>query len=242
MAQISLPSEFLSYLSATYRSDSECDRLPSLNELSRQLGVSVSSLREQMEVARALGLIEARPRTGLRRLPYDFLPAVKHSLFIAMSIDRDYFLKFADLRRHLEASYWHQAVASLTSDDHSRLRALIERAWKMLRGAPIQIPQADHRELHLAIYRRLDNPFVTGLLEAYWDAYEAVGLNLYEDYRYLEQVWRYHERMVDCICAGEFDLGYQALLEHTDLIYHRLEPHEEGERDTARRALTDGAA
>lgn len=226
MAQINLPSEFLKYLSATYRSDKECDRLPSLMELSRQLGVSVSSLREQMEVARALGLIEARPRTGLRRLPYDFLPAVKQSLFVAMSIDQDYFQKFADLRRHLEAAYWHQAVASLTSEDHAHLRGLVERAWKMLRGTPIQIPQSEHRELHLTIYRRLDNPFVIGLLEAYWDAYEAVGLNLYEDYRYLEQVWQYHERMVECICAGEFEAGYQALIEHTDLIYHRLKPHE----------------
>lgn len=230
MAQINLPSEFLNYLSATYRNDKECDRLPSLMELSRQLGLSVTSLREQMEVARALGLIEARPRTGLRRLPYDFLPAVRHSLFVAMSIDRDYFQKFADLRRNLEAAYWHQAVASLTSEDHAHLRQLVERAWRMLRGSPIQIPQAEHRDLHLTIYRRLDNPFVLGLLEAYWDAYEAVGLNLYEDYRYLEQVWRYHERMVDCICAGEFEAGHRALIEHTDLIYQRLEPQQVSEK------------
>lgn len=226
MTQINLSSEFLNYLSATYHSDRECDRLPPLSELSKQLGVSVSSLREQMEVARALGLIEARPRTGLRRLPYDFLPAAKQSLFVAIAIDQDYFLKFADLRRHLETAYWYQAVASLTPDDHARLRDLIDKAWRMLRGGPIQIPQAEHRELHLTIYRRLDNPFVIGLLEAYWDAYEAVGLNLYEDYRYLEQVWRYHERMVESICAGEFEAGYLALVEHADLIYHRLEPHE----------------
>jgi len=229
MAQINLPSEFLNYLLTSYRKDRECDRLPPLIELSKQLGVSVSSLREQMEVARALGLIEARPRTGLRRLPYDFLPAVKQSLFVAIAIDPDNFLKFADLRRHLETAYWHQAVASLTPDDHARLRGLIDKAWQMLRGVPIQIPQAEHRELHLTIYRRLDNPFVIGLLEAYWDAYEAVGLNLYEDYRYLEQVWRYHERMVDCICTGDFEAGFQALVEHADLIYHRLEPHDETE-------------
>jgi DNA-binding FadR family transcriptional regulator len=68
----------------------------------------------------------------------------------------------------------------------------------------------------------LDNPFVSGILEAYWEAYEAVGLNLYAGYRYLEEVWTYHQQMVDGICNGDLDAGYQALVEHTDLIRHRV--------------------
>ena len=66
-----------------------------------------------------------------------------------------------------------------------------------------------------------ENPFVSGILEAYWEAYEAVGLNLYADYSYLEQVWNYHRQMVDSICNGDFDAGYQALVEHKDMLYHR---------------------
>jgi hypothetical protein len=83
-------------------------------------------------------------------------------------------------------------------------------------------------EMHLLIYRRLDNPFVLGLLEAYWDAYEAVGLNLYTDYFYLEEVWGYHQRMVDGIISGDLEAGYQALLEHTDLLHHRVIRPENG--------------
>jgi DNA-binding FadR family transcriptional regulator len=91
-----------------------------------------------------------------------------------------------------------------------------------LRGTPVQIPQVEHRELHLYIFRRLDNPFVIGILEAYWDAYEEVGLNLYADYEYLEEVWKYHEKMVEAICAGEIEIGFNAFLEHADLLYHRV--------------------
>jgi hypothetical protein len=29
--------------------------------------------------------------------------------------------------------------------------------------------------------------------------------------------------MVDAICSGNFDAGYRALLEHTDLLYHHPE-------------------
>jgi DNA-binding GntR family transcriptional regulator len=48
-----------------------------------------------------------------------------------------------------------------------------------------------------------------------------VGLNLYTDYEYLEQVWRYHEQIVEAVCNGEFEKSFQALKEHTDLLFHR---------------------
>ena len=218
----SLSSDFLNYLAETYQMDEDSERLPSLQVLSKQLGVSVSSLREQMEVGRALGLIEAKPRTGLRRLPYSFFPAVNQSLTYAITIDQEYFLKFADLRRNLEAAFWSQAVYLLTEEDKVSLQKLVDKAWEKLRGTPIQIPHFEHRQLHLTIYKRLDNLFVSGILEAYWEAYEAVGLNLYAGYRYLEEVWTYHQQMVEGICRGDLDAGYQALVEHTDLIEHRV--------------------
>ena len=216
-------SQFLDYLAHAGTDKAESDGLPSLNNLSKELGISVSRLREQMEVARALGLVEVRPRTGMRRLPYEFLPAIKQSLFYALSLDRSYFESFADLRKHIEEAYWFQAVEQLQPEDLEELASLISHAWKKLHGAPIQIPQEEHRQLHLLIYRRLNNPFVLGILEAYWDAYEAVGLNVYADYSYLEKVWEYHEAMVEAICRKDFKAGYQALAEHTDLIYHRPE-------------------
>lgn len=228
MVPKNLSSDFLTYLAETNRLDEDCERLPSLQELSKQMGVSVSSLREQMGVARALGLVEAKPRTGLRRLPYSFLPAVDKSLSYAIAIDQENFLKFADLRRNVEAAYWYQAVPLLTESDRQYLQHLIDQAWDKLRGTPIQIPQIEHRQLHISIYKRLDNPFVTGILEAYWEAYEAVGLNLYAGYDYLDEVWTYHQRMVDGICSGDLEAGYQALLEHTDLIRHRLVESEDG--------------
>ena len=71
MANQIFESEFFAYLAASETDEeSESDRLPSLNALSAELGVSVARLREQLEVAKALGLVEVRPRTGIRRLPY----------------------------------------------------------------------------------------------------------------------------------------------------------------------------
>lgn len=197
------------------------DRLPSLNEVSKELGVSVALLREQLEVAKAIGLVEVRPRTGIRRLPYTFLPAVRQSLTYALAIDPAYFVAYSDLRIHIESVYWDEAARRLTREDQEALKRLIARAWEKLKGRPIQIPHVEHRQLHLKIYSRLENPFVQGLLEAYWEAYEEVGLNLYTDLDYLQQVWQYHEEMVNAICEGDLRRGYQALIQHKDLLYHR---------------------
>jgi DNA-binding FadR family transcriptional regulator len=213
-------SEFMRYLASHH--EAEAQGLPALTELGRELGVSVASLREQLEVARALGLVEVKPRTGMRRLPYTFRPAVTQSLGYAMRLSRQNFDLYADLRRHLETAYWHEAVRQLTPEDFTELHNLLARAWEKLRGPQPEIPHSEHRKLHLLIYGRLNNPFVTGILEAYWDAYEAVGLHFYTDLNYLEEVWQYHQRMVDSICSGDYDAGYLALTEHTDLIFQLM--------------------
>ncbi|HET6596179.1 MAG TPA: FCD domain-containing protein [Anaerolineales bacterium] len=212
-------SEFLRYLA----SHDEAERgLPTLNELSRELGIGVAALREQLEVARALGLVEVKPRMGTRRREYSFTPAVRQSLGYALALDQEHFRKYADLRNHVESAFWHQAVCKLTEEDKHELQKLVTRAWEKLRGTPVQVPHEEHCLLHLKIFSRLENPFVTGILEAYWEAYEAVGLNVFAgSYEYLQEVWQYHQNMVDAICTGDFQAGYEALVAHTDLLYQR---------------------
>jgi DNA-binding FadR family transcriptional regulator len=218
-ANIDSLSELLRYLS---HSGDLSEGIPTLSVLSQELGVSISSLREQLEVARALGLVDVRPRTGIKRLPYTFAPSVRQSLGYAIRIDKMYFHKYSELRNHIESAYWHEAVSLLTLDDRQELQDLVARAEEKLKGDPIQIPHDEHRQLHTLIFRRLENPFVTGLLEAYWDAYEAVGLNVFTGgLNYLHKVWDYHSKMVEAICKNEFEAGYTALVQHTDLLYHK---------------------
>lgn len=210
-------SEFMRYLAAHPEAE---NGLPPLTELSLELGISVATLREQLEVARALGLVDVRPRTGIRRLAFSFLPTIRQSLGYAMNLESSHFMAFSDLRRHLESAYWHEAVRKLTEEDQQYLLDLLRRATDKLNGIPIQIPHEEHKQLHLTIFRHVDNLFVRGILEAYWEAYEAIGLNVYNDINYLQEVWQYHRQMVEAIVNKQYDEGYTALVKHTDLIYH----------------------
>ena len=211
-----IDSDFLNYLVTQDVNPGE--RFPSLAEISSDMGVSVGKLREQFEVARMLGLVEASPRRGITRKAYAFHPPVRLSLLMALALDSAHFREFSDLRSHLETAFWSEAVVLLTAEDKAKLQELVKRAIEQLNQARVQIPHAEHRALHLLIFSRLENPFVKGLIEAYWDAYEAVRLNRYADYSYLQEVWEYHSRIVDAICEGRYDEGKVLLIKHMTLL------------------------
>ncbi|NDJ54560.1 MAG: FadR family transcriptional regulator [Chloroflexi bacterium] len=199
------------------------DQLPTIQEISRDLDVSIPKVRESLEVGRALGLIDVKPGRGMRVSPsYRFAPAVSLSALFAIAQDSQHFEQFRQMRNALEVQFWGQAVAQLQSADVDHLHTVIDAAQKKLAHLPIQVPAAEHRDFHLTIFSRLGNPFVTGVLEAYWEAYGAFGLNLYVSLDYHQHVWDYHRRIAEAIADEDFDQGRHLLVEHMNLLSHRI--------------------
>lgn len=211
-----LDSDFLKYLIT--KQVSPGDRLPPLNDMSQEMGISVGKLREQLELARRMGMVSVRPRVGIVRETYDFCPAVLLGVMFGLGSGEASFAQFSQVRVALELAFWDTAVAQLTPQDKDELRHVVSQAWRKLRGDPVHVPNGEHRQLHLKIFSRLDNPFVLGLLDAYWDAYEASELTRFASYQYWVTVWRYHERIVEAIAADDIAAGRQLLSEHFDLL------------------------
>lgn len=209
-------SEFLQYLREHQLAPG--DRLPPLQEISAKVGISVGKLREQLEVARCLGLVSVRPRVGIQREPFSFSTAVRPGVIFSLGTGETHFSQLAQLRRAIEDSFWHEAVACLTAVDKEQLQQIVCQAREKLHGVPVHIPNGEHRLLHLTIFSRLDNPFVKGLLEAYWDAYEASELTRYARYEYWLEVWHYHEQIVEALISGDFEQGRQLMRQHYQLL------------------------
>lgn len=199
----------------------ERDDLPSIQELSEQLEMSVPTLREQLEVLKMLGLLDARPRHGMRIRPIDWSASLRQTALIATSIDMKYFYQFSDLRDKVEQAWFIPAARKLEEKDIQQLQACVDLAKEKLNGNPIQIPYQEHKELHLSIYKKLDNVFVSGILNTYWTLYEAVGMNLYTDLVYQQKVWNYHGEIVDAIRSRDLEKGLHLLEDHMKLIYMR---------------------
>lgn len=222
MPQIDLDSELLNFIAGNRFEPG--DRLPTISELQNDMGISTSKIREQLEVARALGLVEVRSKTGMRLKDYSFTPAVRLSLFFALAHDLSAFELFSDLRQHVELAFWNEACSQLTPDDKALMASCIQQARAKLSHPWIQIPNHEHRTFHMTIFSHLHNPFVLGILEAYWDAYDAVEPTRYAAYEYHQKVWDYHERILNAICAGNFDLAREEFIAHTRLLRYETEP------------------
>lgn len=210
--------DLIKYIAGCKPDEGEECRVKPLTSISQENGISIAMLREQLGVARAYGFVDVKPRSGIHRLEYQFAPAVSASLSYAVKLDRKYFNDFSDLRRKIETSYWFEAVEALTDADMLLLQKLVTRAWKKLESDPPQLPHAEHRELHSTLFGRLDNIFVIGVLQAYWDAYEEIGYSQYTELAYLKTVWEYHRKIVDALYDRNYDEGYRLLLEHMNLF------------------------
>jgi len=215
-----LDSDFIAYIVEHQVQPDE--KLPSLQDISKEIGISVGKLREQLEVARTLGIVSVRPRRGTVRLPYDFAPAVQASLSFGLEIEATTFNQFSQLRRAIETQFWNEAVQLLTDEDKIALKEIISKAWSRLNGTPRHIPTREHRQFHLKIFSRLENPFVQGLLSAYWAAYADSQITRLMGFDYWVRVWEYHGRIAEALVSNEFTEGRDLLIEHFDLLPENL--------------------
>ena len=215
-------SELLKYLASI--PEGENQRIPPLSELSQTLGISVATLREQLEAARLLGIVEIKPKAGIKKTRYELKPALLASLTYGVQVNNRLFWQVADMRKHLEAAYYIEAAQNLSTADKEELTALVKKAQQKLRSIPSQLPNAEHREFHLTMYRRLNNKLVYSILETYWDLYRLTGMDVYTDINYVDRVWQFHSRVVEQIRNGNYTQGMQILLEHMDLISQRERP------------------
>lgn len=211
-----LDSDFLKYLIEHHVNPG--NKLPPLSDIGDEMGVSVGKLREELAVARGMGVVSVRPRLGIQREPFNFSDAVLPAVLFSLATGETTFVQLSRLRQMIEVSFWDEAVVLLTPEDKAQLGQLVAQAWSKLRGEPIHIPNGEHRQLHLTIFSRLENPFVQGLLEAYWDAYDASELTRFMRYRYWVEVWTYHERIVEALCRNDTECGRQLLNEHFSLL------------------------
>jgi DNA-binding FadR family transcriptional regulator len=197
-------------------------KLPAMGDLAKQMRVSRGKLREELIAAQAFGVVEMRPGDGTYVRPFDFHAPIRTLVLYGIAGDRGSFDQYYRMRAQLEICFWDEAVRALTESDCNELYNILERAETKLTSMPVEIPHEEHRELHLGIFRRLDNPFVYGLISVYWDAYEAVGLHRYYDLSYFTRMWDWHREMVDAIASGEHKQGKEILIRHFTLLEDRL--------------------
>lgn len=211
-------SSLLDYLAEAHQAQAS---IPSIPELSNVLGISVASVREQLEVARSLGLVDVKTKVGIQNREFTFNHLLELGLRFGAKVQPGTPDAFRDLRKHVESSYWHEAAPLLTAQDRETLQEIVRSAFARISKEPISNPSKEHQDFHLTIFSHLENPIARSILETFWKLNVEAERDLPPDRPYLENVWTYHQRIADAISAQDYELGYQWLVEHMDLVKQR---------------------
>jgi DNA-binding GntR family transcriptional regulator len=169
-------------------------------QLSEELGVSRTPLREALGRLAADGLVELLPQRGARVA--DISPADMETSYGARLVIEPAAAALAASRRSGEnLEEMRRAIA-----DHRR------------ETADVQAVYAANRDFHLAVVRASDNPFLLRFCEQLW--VRRLGLRVYEEQReppeFIAADADWHERIADAIEAGDADLAEREMREHID--------------------------
>ena len=77
-------------------------RLPPMDDLAKEMGVSRGKLREELIAAQAYGVVEMRPGDGTYVCPFDFYTAIQTLILYSTACDWRNFDHFYKLRVQLE--------------------------------------------------------------------------------------------------------------------------------------------
>ena len=143
-------------------------RLPTEHTLARRFRVSRSMVREAIQALKALGIVESRPKTGLRVLPFD--PTTHFDQLIPrIRTDEDH-ADLYELRCLLEPAILRLAAERVTPEEIDRLERLLAPPLPKGRGA-IRDGLARDVAFHEELGRIAGNRFVLsfrGLLVRYF--------------------------------------------------------------------------
>jgi DNA-binding FadR family transcriptional regulator len=133
--------------------------LPNTQDLSAELGVSRSALREAIKVLGAKGMLEVKPRTGTRVLPRSSWNLMDPELlgWCGPSLDADLVRSLLECRHLIEPGAAALAAQRATNAQLAAIEAALERM--------AQAPSLDERveadlDFHVAVLRASGNLFL----------------------------------------------------------------------------------
>ncbi len=196
------------------------DALPPETELAHQLNISRNSVREAVKALEALGILEARPGTGLFVRDFSFDPII-NNLAYGMLFDLQHLTDALEVRGHLEYGMVEKVIQRVTPEQLAQLRSVLD---DMRHAAELGFysAEADHA-FHRHLYDNVNNLTLWKILDIFWEvvrqAQEYVGMPGPIDPVTSYQV---HLPIVDALEARDVEAMRAAITTHYRGIEERL--------------------
>jgi DNA-binding FadR family transcriptional regulator len=196
------------------------DPLPPETELAQRLNISRNSVREAVKSLEALGILEARPGTGLFVREFSFDP-ILDNLAYGLRFDIKQLSDILEVRYHIEYGMVERVIEAVTPEQLARLRELLAGMEAVAEQGRYSA-EAD-QEFHRRLYENVDNSVLQKILDIFWaiyrEAQERVDMPQPVDPR---DTYLRHVEIMKALEAGDVAAMQAAMRAHRQGIQARV--------------------
>jgi DNA-binding FadR family transcriptional regulator len=207
------------------------DPLPPEAELAQQLGIGRNSIREAVKALEAVGILEARPGSGLFVRGFSFA-AILNNLPYGMAFRVKELTDLLEVRACLEHSTVERVLQFVTPEQLARLRDLLDRMRQDAeRGA---YSADDDRLFHQTLYENLENRLLVEIMDIFWVVLQQVQQHnpLPAPFDPMD-TFRRHARIVEALASGDVHAMWAAFHRQYVGIEARIRAFQEYRSSTA---------
>ncbi|UQA95240.1 FadR/GntR family transcriptional regulator [Streptomyces halobius] len=198
--------------------------LPTEPELMALLGVSRNSVREALKGLQAMGIVEIRHGFGTYVGPMSMAPMSEGLAFRTVAghlRGEDSLRQLLALREAVEAGLIARLAGRMPAADLAELDGLVTRMAREAASGAVAA-QTD-RAFHAVLYRGLAIPLLSEVLDAFWEAFHRVQMDLVAEATVDPRAtWHQHREIVVAVRAGDAVGAEWAVRQHFDNIRQRL--------------------
>jgi DNA-binding FadR family transcriptional regulator len=196
------------------------DPLPSEGELAQQLDISRNSVREAVKSLEALGILEARPGSGLfvRDFTFDsILENLPYGIMFAM----ERLSNIMEIRFHIEYGMMERVNDECTPEQIAHLHQVLAQ-WRTL-AEQGQYSASDDRLFHQILYENVDNPVLIQILDVFWVVFRHAQTEAdLPDVRDPLHTFQIHEQLVEAMECRDAARMRELMVEHREGIETRI--------------------
>jgi len=195
------------------------DALPPESQLSGQLGVGRSSVREAIKALQSLGIVEVRHGDGLYVREYNFDPILE-TIGFGMRFNTKTLSDLMQVRFFLEGAIIEDVVKKISPDILKQLDEIME-VWKQRVQNNEEIIDLDE-EFHRTLYKNVDNRTLIELLEIFWIAFENLDDQLVKSQQPAQLEYNNHIAILVAVKDRDPHAAHERLMQHFKHLQDRL--------------------
>jgi GntR family transcriptional repressor for pyruvate dehydrogenase complex len=197
------------------------DRIPSERELSSELRISRQSIREALNRAEIMGLIDVRQGEGsfiLSSLKGSLKPPL--TVIIEKQVERIF--DFLEIRKLVEGWCAEKAALEATGEELEDMKTILDKMKKVV-SKDKQWEELD-LVLHLSIAKATHNIVAIHIMDAL-----KVNFSLF--FRFtksmpsserLDVLWQHHYDIIDAIARKDSNMAKQKVIDHLNFIEQKI--------------------